>query len=116
MLVDGGSRDGTIEIARRVPAVTALVSPRGRATQMNAGARAAHGRVLLFLHADTWLPDGALAAVGAALADPAVVTRARSAATRPRRFRRLVSSMSSMSGIAAKPPRLSKTSRRTKMA
>src|SRR5207253_925131 len=66
-------RDGTIEIARRVPDVTALVSPRGRATQMNAGARAAHGRVLLFLHADTWLPDGALAAVGDALADPAVV-------------------------------------------
>ena len=31
MLVDGGSRDGTIEIARRVPDVTALVSPRGRA-------------------------------------------------------------------------------------
>ncbi len=73
MLVDGGSRDGTIEIARRLPDVTALVSPRGRATQMNAGARAAHGRVLLFLHADTWLPDGALAAVGDALADPAVV-------------------------------------------
>jgi len=73
VLVDGGSRDGTIEIARRVPDVTALVSPRGRAIQMNAGARAAHGRVLLFLHADTWLPDGALAAVGDALADPAVV-------------------------------------------
>ncbi len=73
MLVDGGSRDGTIEIARRVPDVTTLVSPRGRAVQMNAGARAAHGRVLLFLHADTWLPDGALAAVGDALADPAAV-------------------------------------------
>lgn len=73
MVVDGGSRDGTIEIARRVPDVTALVSAGGRAVQMNAGARAAHGRVLLFLHADTWLPDGALAAVEDALADPAVV-------------------------------------------
>src|SRR5207244_12320955 len=70
---DVGSRGGTIQIARRLPDVTALVSPRGRATQMNAGARAAHGRVLLFLHAVTWLPDGALAAVGDALADPAVV-------------------------------------------
>ncbi|HEY4911406.1 MAG TPA: TIGR04283 family arsenosugar biosynthesis glycosyltransferase [Methylomirabilota bacterium] len=73
VVVDGGSRDGTIEIARRVPDVTALVSARGRAVQMNAGARAAQGRVLLFLHADTWLPDGALAAVRDALGDPAVV-------------------------------------------
>lgn len=72
-MVDGGSRDATIETARRVPDVTALVSARGRAVQMNAGARVAHGRVLLFLHADTWLPDGALAAVDDALADPAVV-------------------------------------------
>jgi rSAM/selenodomain-associated transferase 2 len=74
VVVDGGSRDGTIEIARRVPDVTALVSARGRAAQMNAGARAARGRVLLFLHADTWLPDGALAAVRDALADPAVAS------------------------------------------
>jgi rSAM/selenodomain-associated transferase 2 len=73
VVVDGGSRDATIETARRVPDVTALVSARGRAVQMNAGARVAHGRVLLFLHADTWLPDGALAAVDDALADPAVV-------------------------------------------
>jgi rSAM/selenodomain-associated transferase 2 len=73
VVVDGGSRDGTIETARRVPDVTALVSARGRAVQMNAGARVAHGRVLLFLHADTWLPDGALAALDDALADPAVV-------------------------------------------
>jgi rSAM/selenodomain-associated transferase 2 len=73
VVVDGGSHDGTIESARRVPDVTALVSARGRAVQMNAGARAARGRVLLFLHADTWLPDGALAAVDDALADPAVV-------------------------------------------
>ena len=40
---------------------------------MNAGARAARGDVLLFLHADTWLPDGALAAVEAAASDPGVV-------------------------------------------
>jgi rSAM/selenodomain-associated transferase 2 len=73
VVVDGGSRDGTIESARRVPDVMALVSARGRAVQMNAGARAARGGVLLFLHADTWLPDGALAAVRDALADPAVV-------------------------------------------
>jgi rSAM/selenodomain-associated transferase 2 len=40
---------------------------------MNAGARAAAGDVLLFLHADTRLPDGAGAAIARALADPAVV-------------------------------------------
>jgi rSAM/selenodomain-associated transferase 2 len=55
IVVDGGSADGTPELARphcdRV-----LASARGRATQMNAGARAASGDVLVFLHADTRLP------------------------------------------------------------
>jgi rSAM/selenodomain-associated transferase 2 len=40
---------------------------------MNAGARAAGGDTLLFLHADTWLPDGATAAIARALAEPGVV-------------------------------------------
>jgi rSAM/selenodomain-associated transferase 2 len=58
IVVDGGSRDGTAEIAR--PHADAVVTaPRGRATQMNAGAAVAQGDVLLFLHADTRLPDGA---------------------------------------------------------
>jgi rSAM/selenodomain-associated transferase 2 len=56
IVVDGGSGDGTPELARggcdRV-----LAASRGRASQMNAGARAATGDVLLFLHADTRLPD-----------------------------------------------------------
>jgi rSAM/selenodomain-associated transferase 2 len=73
VVVDGGSRDATLETARRVPGVITVSSARGRALQMNAGARVARGRALLFLHADTWLPDGALAAVEDALADPAVV-------------------------------------------
>jgi rSAM/selenodomain-associated transferase 2 len=58
IVVDGGSRDGTADIARPL-ADTVLTAPRGRATQMNAGAAVAHGDVLLFLHADTRLPDGA---------------------------------------------------------
>ena len=73
ILVDGGSDDATLEVAARFSDVRLLTSPRGRARQMNAGARAAQGDVLLFLHADTWLPDGALAAVSAALEDARVV-------------------------------------------
>jgi rSAM/selenodomain-associated transferase 2 len=73
IVVDGGSRDGTREVAARHPGVRWLEAPRGRATQMNAGARAARGDVLLFLHADTQLPAGAGAAVHAALADARVV-------------------------------------------
>jgi rSAM/selenodomain-associated transferase 2 len=71
--VDGGSTDATAAVAARFPEISLLASPRGRARQMNAGARAARGDVLLFLHADTWLPDGALAAVEAAASDPGVV-------------------------------------------
>lgn len=58
IVVDGGSRDGTPELAR--PHVDrVLAAARGRATQMNAGAAIAHGDVLLFLHADTRLPEDA---------------------------------------------------------
>jgi rSAM/selenodomain-associated transferase 2 len=71
--VDGGSTDATAAAVGRFPRVRMLASPHGRARQMNAGARAARGDVLLFLHADTLLPDGALAAVDAAVGDPGVV-------------------------------------------
>jgi rSAM/selenodomain-associated transferase 2 len=56
IVVDGGSRDATVAHAQqRADAV--LAAPRGRASQMNAGAGAASGDVLLFLHADTRLPQ-----------------------------------------------------------
>jgi rSAM/selenodomain-associated transferase 2 len=73
VVVDGGSDDDSREVVARVPPVRWLTSPRGRARQMNAGARAAHGDALLFLHADTMLPAGAGAAILEALVDPAVV-------------------------------------------
>src|SRR5262245_4589697 len=58
IVVDGGSRDATIQRARpRVDRV--ILAPRGRALQMNAGAEKAAGDVLLFLHADTRLPADA---------------------------------------------------------
>lgn len=58
IVVDGGSQDGTVALAR-AEADAVLDAPRGRARQMNAGAAAARGEVLLFLHADTILPPEA---------------------------------------------------------
>lgn len=59
LLVDGGSNDRSAEIAK--PLVDQVLrSPRGRARQMNCGAAGAQADVLLFLHADTRLPDNAV--------------------------------------------------------
>lgn len=58
IVVDGGSSDQTVALAR--PRANQVIeAPRGRASQMNAGAAIAHGDVLLFLHADTRLPADA---------------------------------------------------------
>lgn len=65
IVVDGGSTDRTREIAAREPRVRLISSARGRAVQMNAGARAARGEILLFLHADSILPPGAIAMLNA---------------------------------------------------
>ncbi len=69
---DGGSTDATEAIARQAGA-RFLTGPRGRGGQLRRGAQLATGDVLLFLHADTWLPENAVAAIAAALANPAVV-------------------------------------------
>jgi rSAM/selenodomain-associated transferase 2 len=58
IVVDGGSADATAEIAQPL-ADQVLLAPKGRAGQMNAGARAADADGLVFLHADTRLPDQA---------------------------------------------------------
>lgn len=58
LVVDGGSDDGSPDLVRRA-GLRVLTSPRGRARQMNLGAAHATGDVLVFLHADTRLPDGA---------------------------------------------------------
>ena len=58
IVVDGGSGDGTPELARPL-ADRVIAAPRGRASQMNAGAAEARGDIVLFLHADTLLPENA---------------------------------------------------------
>jgi len=67
IVVDGGSTDGTAGLAAPL-ADRVIAAPRGRAAQMNAGAAAAHGDALLFLHADTRLPPEADRRVAEALA------------------------------------------------
>ncbi|MBP1467936.1 TIGR04283 family arsenosugar biosynthesis glycosyltransferase [Candidatus Chloroploca sp. M-50] len=56
IVADGGSQDRTVAFAEAAGA-TVVAAPRGRGPQCNAGAAAAHGAILIFLHADTRLPD-----------------------------------------------------------
>ena len=66
IVVDGGSRDATRALAAPL-ADRVIEAPRGRARQMNAGAEVARAPWLLFLHADTRLPEGAVAHIESAL-------------------------------------------------
>jgi rSAM/selenodomain-associated transferase 2 len=72
IVVDGGSRDRTVDIARSRGAVV-ITAERGRGSQMHAGAVVAHGEVLWFLHADTLPPVDAARRISEALADPQVI-------------------------------------------
>ena len=75
IVADGGSSDGTAEIAKSL-GVRVISTAPGRATQMNAGAIAATGDILLFLHADTLLPPGYDSGARLALAKPQTVAGA----------------------------------------
>ncbi len=73
IVVDGGSRDGTQERIREAGMARLVISPRsGRSVQMNQGASSASGEVLLFLHADTFLPKGGIGMILESLEDPDV--------------------------------------------
>jgi rSAM/selenodomain-associated transferase 2 len=72
ILVDGGSADRTVEIARSFADVHVITAPKGRASQMNAGVKQATGEWLLFLHADTVLPVGALQRLNEMENDPTI--------------------------------------------
>ena len=72
IVVDGGSQDNTIEVARQhTPNV--LTSRPGRGLQQDIGARRSRGDVLVFLHADTRLPQNCQDLIHVALADPEIV-------------------------------------------
>ena len=68
VVADGGSSDATVALAQAAGA-TVVAAPRGRALQMNAGAQQASAGVLLFLHADTLLPENADQLIAQALAN-----------------------------------------------
>jgi rSAM/selenodomain-associated transferase 2 len=72
IVVDGGSSDGTAEVAAELCDCLIRSKP-GRAVQMNAGADAAHDDILWFLHVDVRVPPQCLAQIEQALADPGVV-------------------------------------------
>jgi rSAM/selenodomain-associated transferase 2 len=72
IVIDGGSTDRSVEIACARGTQT-LTAGRGRARQMNAGAAAAHGDALAFVHADTIVPATFASDIASALADPSVV-------------------------------------------
>jgi rSAM/selenodomain-associated transferase 2 len=56
LVVDGGSSDHTVALVKKIEGVSLLSSKKGRAKQLNFGARQARGTVLYFLHADSWPP------------------------------------------------------------
>jgi rSAM/selenodomain-associated transferase 2 len=103
LVVDGGSTDRTAALASEAGAIV-IGSPRGRALQMNTGARQACGDVLLFVHADCRLPDHAARSIRAAMARGAVWGRFDVRLDSPRQSLRLVGAMmnwrSRLSGIA----------------
>jgi rSAM/selenodomain-associated transferase 2 len=72
IVADGGSRDSTADLARAA-GCRVIAAPRGRGFQLRAGAQAATGDAILFLHADTWLPAGGMDALIETLQRPGVV-------------------------------------------
>jgi rSAM/selenodomain-associated transferase 2 len=72
IVIDGGSDDGSLEIARKYADLVAE-SSRGRAVQMNAGAKLATGDAFWFVHADSQIAARFCPAITEALADPTVV-------------------------------------------
>ena len=73
IVVDGGSTDNTVAIAESFGAKVIRLGVANRGRQMNAGAIAAQGELLLFFHADSRLPPKGIKSMVAAMKDPAVI-------------------------------------------
>lgn len=76
IVVDGGSADDTVAIAQQMGVKAITVVGQGRAGQMNAGANIAEGKILLFLHGDTQLPDNFVSLVLRTLKQSGVIAGA----------------------------------------
>lgn len=72
LVVDGGSTDATVEIARAAGVRVITCEQSGRSPQMNRGAEAATGGILCFLHADTSVPNDAMSVIEQTLADATI--------------------------------------------
>jgi len=103
IFVDGGSHDDSVALLRAAD-FDVIQSNRGRAQQMNAGAAVAGGDILMFLHADTRLPDGAMEQVRNAVREGArsgfFAVRLDSDRLLLRLVGRLISARSRVTGIA----------------
>ena len=73
IVVDGGSSDKTYQIAAEFEQVKIFSSPKGRSFQMNKGAEKATGEILLFLHADTFLPENAYNLISTSMCEKGAV-------------------------------------------
>jgi rSAM/selenodomain-associated transferase 2 len=104
IVVDGGSKDGTVEVARKYASVV-LDSSRGRGIQQHTGACHAEGDILLFLHADTWLPKGFEMMIERTLSEPETVFGAFHLGHRPSKaFLNLVALMANLRSLILKMP------------
>ena len=72
LLVDGGSQDNTLKIARKAGVSVLVSDTAGRSIQMNLGAKAAKGELLCFLHADTLVPNDLTTIIDKVLAQPTI--------------------------------------------
>jgi rSAM/selenodomain-associated transferase 2 len=104
IVVDGGSTDHTMEVARK-HACHVLTSRRGRGIQQDTGARRATGNVFLFLHADTLLPPVFVPQIEKALAQSTVIVGAFRLSIYPSNaWLRLVAHMANMRSWILKMP------------
>jgi rSAM/selenodomain-associated transferase 2 len=71
VVVDGGSSDDSVAVATAL-GLRVITAGKGRARQCNAGVAATTAPIVMVLHADTWLPDDAMAVVAATMADPRI--------------------------------------------